>query len=114
MSMSRSGNKASTVIERFINGRPEPLEHLLVSLRLSSSDNNAIIFGESSIRESYSLRFILVHALHVQLGTSGAKSIRTQRKRCSHLSTMLTQAEQHARYFLVASTNPQTLCEELC
>lgn len=72
--MSRSGNKASTVIERVINGRPEALEHLFVSLSPSSSDNNAIRLDESSVRESYSLHFILVHSLHIQLGTGGAMS----------------------------------------
>jgi len=72
--MSRSGNRASTVIERIIDGRPEAFEHLLVSLSPHSSDTNAVALDESSVRESYSLDFILVHLLHMQLGPGGAMS----------------------------------------
>lgn len=62
------------MIKRITNGRPEALEHLLVSLSPSSSDNNAIRLDESSVREAYSLHFILVHSLHIQLGNGSATS----------------------------------------
>lgn len=56
------------MIERILNGRPEVLEHLPVTLRPSSSANNAINLAQSSIGDSYSLHFVLVPWLHVGAG----------------------------------------------
>lgn len=62
--MSRSGNKAPTVIERILNGRPDALEHC-AHLQVPITPLN--LFSHP-----YSLHFVLEPWLHV--GAGGATS----------------------------------------